>query len=326
MKNLLNILKLFGLNNKIKSIKQINSGHINSTYIVIYSDGKSYILQKLNSFVFKNPDKIMFNINLVCDKLKYTCNCPIFLESNNKNYITINNEIWRIYSYIENSVSYNNLDNLNYIFEFGKVISSFHKATESIDTSRLYITIKNFHDSVWHINRLLKLINNKHDEYFAFFSKSLKYAEILKNKKLSLKVTHNDVKCSNVLFDKNSGKGITLIDLDTVMPGLRVHDFGDGARSSCITNNKININKFKAYCKGYFSSVEVDCAEDFFLGMICITSELSARYLYDYLSNENYFSNKLPCEKFQRCNDLIKLSNSIEDQKIIIIDTIDTIN
>ena len=137
----------------------------------------------------------------------------------------------------------------------------------------------------------------------------------LTEKNLPVKVTHNDVKCSNVLLDKETHNGICLIDFDSVMSGLYVYDFGDGARSGCITDNLFDINKFKKYAEGYFSMIRLYKPEDYFLGMICITAELAARYFYDFLSGENYFKDKTSVQKLSRCLELIKTAKSIESSR-----------
>lgn len=315
MNKILDILKSFGLSKDISDIKLINSGHINSTYKIIYSDGKSYILQRINKSVFKSPEKIMSNIKNLCKYFENLSYFPQFLSAHGKNYIINQNEIWRIYGYIDNSVSYDSLDDILKIYEFGRILGNFHKATKNADPSDFYITIENFHNTAFHIKRLIKSADNRYTEHFNFFYDILEYVKKLQSKKLPFHVTHNDVKCSNVLFDATNGKGLTLIDFDTVMPGLQVYDFGDGARSACINDNKIDIKKLDAYCKGYFSVTGSYREEDYYLGMLCVSAELSARYFYDYLNNENYFAGKSSGEKLERSSELIKISKSIIDNK-----------
>lgn len=322
MEKINEILKMFGLSTDILKIEKINSGHINRTYKIIYSPQENYILQRINGNVFTKPEEIMSNIEGICNCLKGKVCCPEFIKHKNKNYIISNNEMWRTYKYIENSVSYNALEDIDKIYEFGRITGEFHKLTENLNTDNFYGVINNFHNTSFILKNLIKLRQEAYGSEFNFFEKSLQYSKSLDKKHLPLRVTHNDVKCSNVLFDIKSGKGITLIDFDTVMPGLTVYDFGDGARSACVTDNKFNIEKFEAYCSGYFSFVNFGKAEDYFLALYNITAELSARYFHDFLVSGNYFSDKTPEQKLERSRQLITLAESILENKKEIYQTI----
>ncbi len=316
------ILKSFGLKSECSEIKTITSGHINSTYKIIYSDGSAYILQQINKAIFKSPEKIMSNIDNLCKYFKDFSCFPRFILINGKNYLTVDNEIWRIYRYIGNSVSYISLDDSFKLYEFGRTLGNFHNTLKNADISKFYVTIENFHNTAMRVEKVIYLTDKKFSDYTGFFNNILRYVKKLDMKKLPLSVAHNDVKCSNVLFDSKTGKGLTLIDFDTVMPGLHVHDFGDGTRSACVSNNKIDIDKLRAYSKGYFSVIRASQEEEYFLGMLCICAELSARYLYDYLSEENYFKDKTPEEKLKRADELIKISESIIEKENEILSVI----
>ncbi|MBQ8434690.1 MAG: phosphotransferase [Oscillospiraceae bacterium] len=311
MKKILEILKVFGLPYTNIKTEKINSGHINSTYKIIYSDGNCYILQRINGDVFKKPEEIMSNTDRICRCLDNKVRCPEFLSCKDKNYIIDEGQMWRIYHYIDNSESFISLDDNRKIYEFGRVVGEFHSLTANLNADDFYNVIEDFHNTSFILG---DIINKKSDSYlseYSFFERMLEYSRRLDEKNLPLNVTHNDVKPSNVLFEKSSGKGITLIDFDTVMPGFFVYDFGDGARSACISENQLDLDKFKSYCKGYFSNVCHESTENYFLGMLCITAELAARYFRDYLSGGNYFSDKTPDEKLQRCRELIKTAESI---------------
>lgn len=315
MDKISDILSLFGLGNNYIKTEKINSGHINSTYKIIYSSDENYIIQKINGNIFKCPEEIMSNIERICDCIKGKVKCPEFKKYKNKNYIIIENTMWRIYRYIENSVCRSSLEDPNEIYEFGKVIGNFHSLTQNLDATNFYKTIENFHNTNLIIQNLLKHKNHEYEKEFNFFEEALTYANILSSKNLPQNVTHNDVKCSNVLFDQRTGKGITLIDFDTVMPGLFIYDFGDGARSACVTENILDTQKFKAFCTGYFSCIKPQNAEDYFLGIYCITAELSARYFKDFLLKENYFSDKTEAQKLSRSRELISVAKSITQNK-----------
>ncbi|MGN1481062.1 phosphotransferase enzyme family protein [Porcipelethomonas sp.] len=305
----MNILTLFGLKNNYTNIIRLNSGHINLTLRIIYSSGQSYILQKINKNVFHNPGQVMANTEKIC---RIIPDCKIhYLYSNEKNYLQYNNEFWRIYEFVDNSVSYETADSAERIYEFGRILGEFHRSTEKSDPSLFYETIKDFHNTRLRINNLLKYETESMKKEFLFFRKILEYEQCLQDKNIPVMVAHNDVKCSNALFDEATGKCITLIDFDTVMPGLHVYDFGDGARSVCVTENRIDLKKFSIYCHGYFQNIKNKNPEDYFLGMICITAELACRYLYDCLSGENYFAGKTYNQKMIRYQNLYELTRSL---------------
>ncbi|MBE6845834.1 MAG: aminoglycoside phosphotransferase family protein [Ruminococcus sp.] len=311
MEKILENLKVFGLPDADVKTEKINSGHINSTYKIIYSDGSRYILQRINGDVFNKPEEIMSNTDRICRCLAGKVRCPDFLRCGDRNYIISEGQMWRIYHYIDNSISFTTLDDDAKIYEFGSVVGEFHSLTANLNTDDFYNVIENFHNTSYILEDIIKNKSENYSKEYSFFERMLEYSRKLDEKKLPLNVTHNDVKPSNVLFDKSSNKGITLIDFDTVMPGLIVYDFGDGARSACISENMLDPDKFKSYCKGYFSKAYYEGAENYFLGMLCITAELAARYFRDFLSGGNYFSDKTPDEKLNRCRELIKTAESI---------------
>ncbi len=322
MKEIHEVLKLFTLPSENFRTEKINSGHINSTYKIIYSDSRKYILQRINGKVFKNPEEIMSNIKRITSCLKGRVQCPEFMKYRDKNYIMRENEMWRIYPYIENSASYVTLDDNSKIREFGRVTGEFHSLAKTLDTEKFYSTLENFHDTQFILAELFTVKNDNYKREFEFFEKMQTYAKTLAEKNLTLSVTHNDVKCSNVLFDRKTGKGITLIDFDTVMPGLAVYDFGDGVRSACITKSRLDLQKFTEYCNGYFSCNKPEECENYFLGTLCITFELSARYFTDFLKNGNYFSDKTSLQKLERCRELICTAESIVESKSAFISII----
>ena len=309
------VLRFFGLDSVGCTAEKINTGHINQTYKVVF-DGREYILQRLNPSVFSCPEKVMDNIGQVCG---CTENSLHFLTCNGRNFLEYDGAVWRIYEYVRNSVSYDALEDDRLIHGFGSILGRFHRDTADLDPSLFYVTIEDFHNTRKRIEKLLSSGSGYTDE----FKMLLTFADRLAEKKLPLKVTHNDVKCSNVLFDKDTGKALALIDLDTVMPGYCAYDIGDGIRSSCVSDESIDTEKLKAFCRGYFSVMQyAPSAEDIFLGTLCVTAELSARYLYDALSGENYFADKTREQKIIRGEQLLKIALLTAENENDIIKTI----
>ena len=312
LENIYEVLKLFGLDIKDIGIERINSGHINQTVKVTADDGE-YILQRINRTVFGCPEKIMSNISLVCSCSERSLE---FLNCNGRNFLEYDGSVWRMYKFVPHSVSYDTLDDQSYIYEFGRILGRFHSDTKSIDINKLHVTIEDFHNTKKRIEKLLSL-----DKYHTCeFECLLVYAERLGAENMPIRTVHNDVKCSNVLFDKNTGSALMLIDLDTVMSGYYVYDIGDGIRSACLYNDRIDLARLKAFCRGYFSAMsDAPTAEEIFLGLVCVTAELSARYLYDAYSGENYFTDKTAEQKIIRGEQLLSLALSAADNEKKII-------
>lgn len=306
------IMELFGVGGTIADVRKLGLGHINETYRIIYSAEESYILQKINRDVFKAPDMIMKNIEMVCSCLDNTLE---FLKAEGKSFILSDESLWRAYKYVSNSVSSDALESADSIYSFGKVLGRFHSATKDLDISEIYDTIPGFHNTTGRIKRVQRLTDSSFEEINSFMNTALEYARELDEKNLPRHVTHGDAKCSNVLFDRDSGRAVMMIDLDTVMPGLWVHDFGDGARSACVTRGELDTEKYSAFASGYLSENRETTGEDCFLGTVCICAELAARYFYDYLSGENYFADKTPAQKLERCRQLVTLGSSVIRKK-----------
>ena len=315
------ILELFGLSDKNIIAERIDSGHINRTYKITYGDDR-YILQRLNSSLSGHSESIMSNIALVSECVENTIR---FLDHNGKNYLCYDNAVWRIYEFVPNSVSYDTLEDERLIYGFGNILGRFHRDTGKIDPKALHITIEDFHNTKKHIKKLLSL-ESLPQSYRPRFERAAVFSDRLSEKGLSLKAAHNDVKCSNVLFDKDTGEALALIDLDTVMPGYYAYDVGDGIRSACVKDDTLDFGRLKAFCRGYFSAYKGEytlTAEEIFLGLICITAELSSRYLYDALSGEGYFSDKTDGQKTERGEQLLRLSEFIAGNEKEIIKAIE---
>ena len=328
MKNLNEPLSLFIPDRLPLVVKEFGSGHINKTYKVFYSDREKYILQRLNCDVLSKPKEVMHNISIIN---KYITEPLVFVEYNGKNYLEYDGAVWRMYEYIEDSVSCDYFESAEQIYEFGRVLGEFHKCLMPIDCSQLCITIEDFHNTPLRIQRVLGIINDKieflqaGDKYFERFQKALNFAHEFQQINLPQHAVHNDVKCSNLLLDKQNGRGITLIDFDTVMPGYYAYDLGDGIRSACCVRGRVELSKVRAFCKGYFSHMLEVSGQELVLGTLCITYELAARYLSDALTCENYFRDKSIQEKICRCDDLLKTAESVELCREDIIRLVDTL-
>ncbi len=315
MEKLQNILSAFGIDTDFLKYEQINTGHINDTY-KIYSDNLAYILQKINTDVFKEPEKVMHNIDIAQTVLKKNMKSagkslsgkiPLYLKAGTQNYL-IDNGFWRIYPFIDGTSAN---QETAFIYEFGKLLGEFHKFTKNTDSSKLYVTIPDFNNIEKNIAALLKY-KDSFIESAIFFENFLDFYTSIKSKLSPKRLVHNDVKLANVLINPVTRIPEALIDFDTVMEGYAAFDFGDAVRSACISADKI-IDKEKLYdfSKGYFSNYNVLSADECTLGILSIATELSARYLFDCLSNANVFKNLTYDEKNQRHKQLLTFAENI---------------
>ena len=300
----------------------ITVGNINSTYKVIMQKGDeviSYLLQKINKNVFAHPEKIMQNItsiNLYIDH-RHKCDDLFVLHfidcvNGNPYVVDSHGNFWRACRFFECAV-FNTTDNMKVIEEAGRAFGQFQYFLNGYDAKRLHVTIPDFHNTKKRILSLEKTIKyasgdrkdkakEEIDYILAHKDMAVELCNLLDEGRLPLRVTHNDTKCNNVLFNKDNFNALAVIDLDTVMPGLCGYDFGDGARSICSTTEedetnldlvKFDLDKFESFSKGYFKYLKEILNEDekntLALSVFVMTIELASRFLQDYLNGDVYF-------------------------------------
>lgn len=339
------IIGKFCVSGKLLSYEKIKGGNVNSTYLItLQNDEKitKYILQKINRYVFSDPVKLTDNVVRITASLK-KCDS----QSNRKTisfiktidgthyYLDENGDFLRLYEYIDNSVCFENTDNLLIIYEAGKGFGQFLNDLVSFDATTLYKTIPDFHNTKKRFSSLFSSAktdsqNNRqfcNDELSYLASQNIYadfYGSLIKTAKISPRVTHNDTKISNVLFDKNTLKAISVIDLDTVMEGIIAYDFGDGARSVCSTcdenetdKDKIDfsLSKYRAFSEGFIGKVrgvlnETE-KETLFLAPFIVSLELATRFLKDYLDGNVYFKCDYEKQNLHRARNQIVLAKRI---------------
>jgi len=339
-----NICLNFGIIDDYKSYETLNDGHINATYKVDF-ENKSYILQRINTYVFKNPIEVMENIFAITTHIKnkftkenkdYSRYVLNYKTCNNKPYYyDENKDFWRCYDYIDNSITFNKTDNLKVIEESGKAFAKFQLYLEDFPVNNLNIVIPHFHNTVNRYQIFKDAIKNNLsnrkddikaliDEYLSLEDTATKMHKLQEDGKLPLKVTHNDTKCNNVLFDKDTYSHLAAIDLDTVMPGLVGFDFGDAIRFIANTSSEdekdlskvtLDLNKYNAFYNG-FSSILKDKLtplelETLPLGAITMTIECGVRFLTDYLDGDKYFKINYPEHNLVRSKCQLKLAKEM---------------
>lgn len=338
--------KQFRLAGELESYESIKNGNINVTYKVSYrrADGslKSYIFQKINTRVFKKPADIMRNIDLVTTHIrkKYTEIPTLHFHhtTSGENYLYDNDaSFWRVMNYID-SITFNSCDDLEVVRNTGLAFGRFQMQLADFDGSQLYETIPNFHNTRMRIDALLE--NAEKDpvgrvsevreelEYIASVrEKAIELSEKFYSGKIPVRVTHNDTKCNNVLFDRVTKLPIIIIDLDTVMPGMSMYDFGDAARfiantgvedEEDLSKVSFSIEAFRALAEGYIGELAGHVTDEEILSLplatFSITVELASRFLDDYITGDMYFKTLYPKHNLVRTRCQLRLAKSIMEQ------------
>lgn len=350
----------FGLKGEYRAYETLKSGNINKTFKVYYfRDGelKDYIFQVVNTYVFKEPIKLMENISSITEhirtKIKSTGTSAkrlVLHYSQTANgeyyYIDKDNRFWRCYRFIDDSVTFDKTENLGILEESGKAFGEFQIYLSDYSAEKLFITIPHFHNTVNRYQMLKETIESDSEnrrsnvqkeinDYLELEEIATKMYKMQKSGELKLRVTHNDTKCNNVLFDSVTLKHLCVIDLDTIMPGLAGFDFGDAIRFGANTSSEdeadlskvsLNLEKFEAFTKGFMATgkdaltdVEIDTLA---LGAITMTVECGARFLTDYLDGDKYFKIDYPEHNLVRCRCQLALAKDMLSKRKLMEDIV----
>ncbi len=313
----------FRLKGTFHSWKQLKVGNVNKTYRIniLRSDGsiKSYMAQNLNIFVFKRPQQVMRNIDLVTEHIRAERPTALSLHfyrvETGENYFVDEAGFWRVFNYVD-SATYDVCENLTVLRNAGAAFGEFQAALTNFDASQLFETIIDFHNTPKRLETLFadaekdvagraSTVQAELDWVRSVAERACQMQRALDAGDLPLRVAHNDTKINNVLFDKETGKALLVIDLDTVMPGLVGHDFGDAARCACnfvaedspeTEKAGLDMAKFQAFTAGFMPRVKLTANEidTMALGCFTLATELGARFLTDYLNGDVYFRTEYP--------------------------------
>ena len=317
----------FNLPGPFFNYEEIHTGNVNHTYRADYirDDGtgmariKSYLVQRVNTYAFRDPVGLMDNIDKVTEYIHQkrpgqTC-LHFHHTADRKTYLFEGDEFWRICNYVP-SVTYDSCDDLEIVRSAAEAFGDFQMILSEFDASQLSYTIPDFHNTRKRYETLIA--NAKEDKLgrVASVKEELDYllsvqdiacrlTDMLDRGELPLRVTHNDTKINNVLFDEETGRALVVIDLDTVMPGLVAHDFGDAVRfaanfteedSEDTSKTGVDLNVFWAFADGFLSQTanmltenEIDTLA---LSGFVLACELATRFLDDYIVGDKYFKVK----------------------------------
>ncbi len=350
MTEMQNVIAQFELKGEIKYFERYGEGHINQTYLIKCDDcGKEnkYIFQKINNKIFNDVPRLMNNIKLVTEfarkKILAENGDPdretmtIINCKDGKPYYFDGQDYYRVYVYIEDSVAYQISESPEMFYQSAVAFGKFARMIAEFDATLLYESIARFHDTEKRFGDLLSAIEKDVVGRKAEVEKEIEFAlarkqmtgEIVGKLKLGeipYRVTHNDTKLNNVLFDANSGKSLAVIDLDTIMPGSLCYDFGDSIRFGCntaaedepdLTKVKFDLDLFDAYTKGYLSelkgSITQSELDNLPLGAIMMTYECGIRFLEDYLKGDTYFRTSRDKHNLDRCRVQFYLVKQMEE-------------
>lgn len=349
-KEITDILFNFSIAGKFISYAPLDDGHINDTFKVTYSVGGKelhHLLQRINTDVFKQPDVLMANVVYVTSFLRdkviasggnperETLYCKP-CKDGKKNYIDPNGKVWRLYNFVEDSFSYNSIESPEVFYRAGQAFGQFQRQLSDFPIDSLAETIPDFHNTAKRYHNLVVSIEKNASGRAVCAAPEIEFARQRRNETyiltgkaeigdLPIRVTHNDTKLNNVLFDKKTNTPICVVDLDTVMPGLSVYDFGDAIRYGAntaaedekdISKVSLDINLYEQYVRGFLSTAgesltaeEVACMP---LSAKIMTLECGMRFLTDYIDGDVYFKTAYKEHNLVRCRTQFALVADIE--------------
>ena len=348
-RTLLHVGEAFHIPGPFFSYEEICQGNVNHTYKVNYirDDGtgmariKPYLVQRVNTYAFKNPIQLMENIDKVTEYIhakrpNETCLHYHHTDADGerKTYLMDKDGFWRICNFVD-SVTYDTCDDIRVVRSAGEAFGDFQTVLSDFDASRLYYTIPDFHNTRKRYETLkedakkdpvgrVKEVQKELDYLLSVEDLACRLTDLYNEGKLPLRVTHNDTKINNVLFDEKTGNAIVVIDLDTVMPGLVGHDFGDAIRfaanfaeEDCEDSTKagLNLNVFWAFAEGFLKKT-AKALTDTEIGTLALSCfvlacELATRFLDDYILGDPYFKIRYPSHNLIRTRCQIALAQDM---------------
>ncbi|MBR6754632.1 MAG: aminoglycoside phosphotransferase family protein [Clostridia bacterium] len=346
------IIKEFKLKGELKDIRGISTGNINDTYLAVtkyYNGEKNYIIQRVNHHVFTEPVKIAENVSKVTYHIEQKLRERNVTDLRRRvlryykrddgscYYIDEKGNYWRVMSFVYGAVSITDA-NIQHLRTTGEAFGEFQNQLSDFYADTLYETIPDFHNTRKRYADLIKAakedkegrlesVKEEYDYLMAMQSKAEYLCYLCDLGKLPLRVVHNDTKCNNVMFDVDTDEHLAVIDLDTVMPGLMAHDFGDAVRfagnpggedNDDISKIYLDLDYYSAFVEGFVPKIidiatneEIESLPD---SVLVITLELAARFLTDYLNGDVYFKCKKPMHNLIRTRAQIALAKDIDNK------------
>ncbi|MDR2091390.1 MAG: aminoglycoside phosphotransferase family protein [Clostridiales bacterium] len=356
------ILSEFSFDGEFSGYIPYGNGHINDTFLASFrrgADEMKYIIQRINAAVFKNVPMLMRNFELVTEFLGRRVSesggdpsrgaLTLIFTRTGKSFVEAEGEFFRAFVFIGGATAYQSVEKPAHFFEAGRAFGRFAVLLNDFDASKLYESIPDFHNTEKRFQAFSDALNSDRARRAASADNEIEFTlkrracagkivRALDSKLIPLRVTHNDTKLNNVMIDDETETAAAVIDLDTVMPGSLLYDFGDSIRSGCNTGaedekdlNKVNfdLGLFETYADGYIGEAGrlMTKTERELLGFapFLMTFECGMRFLTDYLDGDNYFKTKRPEHNLDRARTQYKLAADMEKNEGKIKEILDRI-
>lgn len=354
-------LEHFAIDGSAKEIMPYGNGHINDTFLAVFQTGsgeKRYILQRMNHNIFKNPPLLMENVVGVTDYLRKV----ILAQGGDPDRETLNvvrtregksyyedgeHNFWRVFLFVERTLCLEKVESPGDFYNGGEAFGNFQRMLAEYPAGELHETILNFHNTPSRFQDFRRALEEDRAGRAALVRPEIEFAlsreketpvltDLLKEGELPLRVTHNDTKLNNILFDQATGRALCVIDLDTVMPGLSLYDFGDSIRFGASTGAEderdlsrieLDLKLFEAFTEGFLKGCGGKLTrreiEMFPMGAKLMTYECGIRFLGDFLEGDVYFKVHRENHNLDRARTQFKLVADMErkwEQMISIVE------
>ena len=337
----------------LEDVRELTSGLINNSYRLTnrLPDGsaRDYVLQQINTYVFKKPEQVMSNVERVTDHLRRKLTAAgedparralrlIETVDGGTMYRDDADRCWRAYDFICDAVAYDRAGTPEHFRQAGAAFGEFQRMLFDFPAGELYETIPGFHNTRQRFETFRQAVaidragrvKDLAREISFFLNREEMLCSIVKKieqGELPLRVTHNDTKMNNVMLDAQTGKALCVIDLDTVMPGSALYDYGDAVRFGASTAaedeedlRKVSLDMayFRAFTDGFVSQVRGALTEEEIrllpLGVEVLTGELAMRFLTDYIDGDLYFKTSRPDHNLIRARAQMRLLEDVEEK------------
>ena len=332
---------------------EIMTGHINRTYRLTFDEGgaaRDYLLQRINTFAFKKPEEVMENVTLVTDHLRRATLARGIDPDNRVLRVIPTREgrpllydsedgAWRAYNFITHAHSVNSVESPAQFEIVGRAFGDFQAMLSDFPIDKLHDTIPHFHDTIQRMDNFeasvakdaagrVKDAAAEIDFVRARRAPMGEIVRLIDRGALPLRVTHNDTKCNNVMVDDETGEALCVVDLDTVMAGSALYDYGDAIRFGAstaaederdLTKVRLDMALFRAFTEGFISRTARGLTraelENLVLGALVMTFEVGLRFLTDYLDGDVYFRTEYPAHNLVRARSQFRLLSDMEARR-----------
>lgn len=344
------ILNAFGIHEEPSCVKELTNGNINGTFRIEMPTGHGYILQSVNTGIFKDPYSMMRNIDLVTDHIRRT----VIAEGLDPSRATLNfhhtqegallfpheDHLFRLADYIHDSMAFNTKADTSVLAKAGEGFGRFEAQLADFDASLLSETIPNFHNTKLRIENFERTIEKNPCGRLSDCEKEAAHllekkeessvlCNMLEHGEVPLRATHNDTKTNNILFDKNTHEFLAVIDLDTVMPGLLAYDAADTIRFSAntaeedekdISKVSLDLSLYEAFLVGFLGKTTRFMTrlekETLVLGIQTIVYEQALRFLDDYIAGDKYYKTSRPRQNLDRARCQLALYDDMKRKEL----------